>query len=173
MTGLLILLLFAGWGSFAIWVAIRISQNVRPLIWRWALAATFSALLLVSPLFDELLGARQFSRLCQANDQVAIATSGAGPTVYLAVVPDVQVANTWVPVRAARWRYVDVRTGTTVVSYDTLSAGGGWLSRILPLDAGHGPISFKGFCRPQDGQSAVLLKRLHLTQVQRSQLGKE
>jgi hypothetical protein len=148
-------------------------MSVRRPHWRWSLALAFGAIFLTAPVFDELIGAREFTKLCEANDHVTITTRPSSGTVYLADIPDVQVTSMWIPVRATRWRYVDVQTGATIVSYDTLTAGGGWLSRTLPVGAGHGTLLFNGFCRPRATHSTALLSNLHLTQVQRSQVGKE
>jgi hypothetical protein len=172
MFGLLAVVLVAAWLYCSIWASLRISKLIRSTRWRSIAVPVLIIMLAVLPLVDEALGAREFEQLCERNDRITVADlKGTSGTVYLADLRPSEVPSRWIHILATRWRYLDVQTDQTLVSYDTLEAGGGWLSRVVPSAGGHGPILFKGFCEPREA-SSPFLERLRLTQVQRSQLGK-
>jgi hypothetical protein len=100
-------------------------------------------------LIDEIVGAKQFERLCRENSTINVDhAKAAGRTVVLSPQPSRDVEDTWVRVVVQPWRFVDVKTGETVVSYNTLQAVGGIFVRTLGISEGGVPLTFKGSCVP-------------------------
>ena len=125
------------------------------------------------PLVDEIVGKRQFEKLCSENGTIHMDRSKvAGKTVYLAAVPDTQIKGAWIPVVLKPWRFVDADSGEVLVSYNTLMAVGGMWTRTLRISEGNVPLTFKGYCEPGGTVDLVkLFKEAGITQIQRSALG--
>lgn len=148
--------------------------RVMPEIW-WAyvLRAVLLLALLPLPLIDELVGKHQFERLCRENAGIQVDRARAtGGTVSLSPQPTRDIEGTWVRVVVQPWRFVDVNTGETVVSYNTLQAVGGVFIRTLGISEGGVPLTFAGSCEPGGVVDPLkLFKELGITQVQRSAIG--
>jgi hypothetical protein len=142
--------------------------------WRFPAALLFFLALIPLPLIDEIVGKRQFEKLCRENAGIHVdRAKAAGRAVYLAEVPFVDATGTWVRVVMRPWRYVDAKTGETVVSYTTLQAAGGRFVHMLPLSEGRVPLTFSGHCGASGVVDPVkLFKELGITQIQRSELKK-
>lgn len=154
MGGLVALVVVAGWVAIAAGLAKLIARRVAGQRWRIPVGLLALAVLLPLPATDEIVGGRQFERLCheyastiQVNRETA-----KGKTVYLADTSDEQVKGTWVRVVKKHWRYVDAMTGETVVSYNTMTARGG---RLLKVSEGHVPLMFHGYCAPENPPASV------------------
>jgi hypothetical protein len=108
------------------------------------------------PLIDEIVGGRQFAQLCKENSTIQVdRAKAAGKTVYLAEDPDINIKGAWVRIVLQPWRYVDATTDETIVSYNTLLAGGGVFIRTLGISEGGVPLTFKGHCAPKNRPASV------------------
>lgn len=167
MSGILLLFVAALWLIASYFLARFMARLLPPTGWRVVVGALLFLALLPLPLIDEIVGARQFEKLCKENSTIKVdRAKAAGRTVYLADTASVEVKGTWVPVWLKSWRYVDVKTGETVVSYNTLQASSGILG-----PASLGPLTFRGYCAPGGVVDPVkLFKELGVTQIQRSAL---
>jgi len=164
MMGLYLLFLAVVWLAVAIGL---VSLLTRYLPARWRknpLRALLILALLPLPIVDDILGGIQFKQLCKENSVIHVERATAeGRTVYLADVPLRELSGTWVPITVVEWRYVDAKTGDTVLSYNVLTAASG-LFHLTSV-----PLTFKGYCAP-GGSGRVaddLLKQLHITVIKR------
>lgn len=152
MTGLYVLLIATAWIALAAAIAYGLTSRVGAMPLRLLGAFVLFAMLLPLPLVDEIVGKGQFERLCKANTTIQVERASAtGKTVYLAKIQSVAIKDAWVPVVMKLWRYVDASTGETVVSYNTLDAGGGRLVQMFGFSEGRTPLIFSSsFCGPKD-----------------------
>ncbi|HNI74674.1 MAG TPA: hypothetical protein PLX65_14305 [Accumulibacter sp.] len=146
MGGLILFFVVGLWVVLVVWLSKVVATRIPAERWRLPVGLLVFSVLAPLPILDELVGARQFERLCQENFTIKVDRATAvGRTVYLNPTPSFVVEGTWVPIIVQPWRYVDVTTGETVLSYNTLRAKGG---RFLKVSEGQVPITFKGSCEP-------------------------
>lgn len=151
MSGLLLLAVAVLWLVVATSIAIAVFKRLPERTWRFPVVAILFLALVPLPLIDEILGKKQFEQLCRENATIQVDRStAAGRTVYLAEVPFLEATGTWIRVVVRPWRYVDAKTGETVVSYNTVQASGGRFVHALPLSEGRVPLLFRGSCVPAD-----------------------
>lgn len=156
MTGIFLLLVIVVWVAIVIWLSKIITEKLPKAWWRIPVGILVFVVMLPLPLIDEIVGGRQFEQLCKENSTIRVDRATAvGKTVYLAQTPDVEIRGTWVRVVLKRWRYVDVKTGEIVVSYNTLQAEGGRLARTLGLSEGRVPLTFVGSCVPANRPGSI------------------
>ena len=146
MIGLYLLFLLGIWTVLVAWLSVKIAKRLPVPKWRPLVGIGLFIILLPMVLIDEMVGKRQFERLCQENSTIYIAPDAKGRTVYLADTPVEVAKGTWVNIVLHPWRYVDAKTGETIVSYNILGAGGGWF--MHHFYGGGGPILFNGYCAP-------------------------
>jgi hypothetical protein len=175
MTGLLLIFAAGIWLVLALIIAMFILSKIPTKTWRGGIAIPLFLLLLPMPVLDEIIGGRQFEQLCKDNSTIQVdELKATGKAVYLADLPSVQINDKWVPISLQRWQFLDVTTGETVVSYNTLKATGGVFIRALGISEGHVPLTFKSFCEPGGVVDPLkLFKELKVIQVQRSALNLE
>ncbi|MBG9387542.1 hypothetical protein [Caenimonas aquaedulcis] len=168
--GLYLLLLSAIWLVAAFFVSLLVTKPLAGTPWRMSVAIILYPALLLLPLIDEFIGGWQFEQLCKKNTAVSVdRTKAAGRTVYLAEAAETEIHGPWVRVVRKPWVFADVKNAEPLVSYVTLVADGGRLSRLV--SEGGTPLTFKGSCEPGGRVDPVaLLSQLQLTQVQRSAL---
>jgi len=122
--------------------------------WRIPIFILLFFALMPLPLIDEIVGAWQFKKLCKANSGIQIDPAlASGKTVYLSRTPDVEIQGTWVHIVLKPWRFIDAMTGETIVSYNTLAAGGGLLYR--GFTEGGVPMTFAGHCSPRNAPASI------------------
>jgi hypothetical protein len=150
MTSLLLLPVAGIWLIVAALISILVFRMLPKQLWRIPFASILFLALIPLPVIDEIVGKKQFERLCNENSTIQVdRAKAAGETVYLADLPDVEIKGTWVRVVLKPWRYVDSTTKEPVVSYNTLRAAGGWFVHALPVTGeGRVPLIFKGSCVP-------------------------
>jgi hypothetical protein len=150
MTGIILLLVTGLWLYFVFWLTKVITKNF---LTKWVMPSRIllSLAILPVPLIDEIIGGRQFEQLCKENSTIQVdRVKAAGKTVYLADRPDMAIEGTWVPIRMQPWTFVDATTGETVVSFNTLIAGGGRFIRTLGISEGGVPLTFRSTCVPEN-----------------------
>lgn len=144
MIGLGFLLFFTLWSLGCALVSWLFAKQL-PVAWRpWVWLALFFVLT-PSILIDEIIGKQQFDRLCQEHSAVYIAPDARGRTVYLPHTVFEPIKGIWLRGFIQKWRYVDVKTQETIVSYNWVFSTGGWFMRSLELNA---PLLYYGKCYP-------------------------
>lgn len=168
MGGLILLFVIGLWLAFVIWLSITITKKLPIAWWRIPVGILVFAVLLPLPALDEIVGGRQFEKLCKENSTIQVdRVTAVGRTVYAAAAqtPDVEIKGTWVRVTLKPRRFVDATTGEVVVSYNRLQAVGG---RFLKISEGHVPLTFNGTCDPGDQYTMEkLFKELKITLIRR------
>lgn len=169
MTGILLLFVIVIWLAIVIWLSKIITKKLPTTWWRIPVGLVIFAVLLPLPLIDEIVGGRQFERLCKENSTIQVDRATAvGKTVYLAQTPDLEIKGTWVRVVIQPRRFVDATTGETVISFNDLIAVGGRFIRTLGISEGSMPLTFKGWCQPGDQYALEkLVKELNITLIRR------
>ncbi len=172
MTGLLLLLLAAVWLTLVTAVAYYSTKRIDSVVWRSAIGLLMLAVLLPLPLINEIVGKQQFDKLCEENNTIHVnRVTAVGRTVYLAESTDVEIKGKWLRFVLKPWRYVDAKSGETVVSYNRLMADGGLFFRMIRISEGNVPFIFKGLCYPGElVRLNELFQELNITQIQRASL---
>lgn len=172
MTGLLLLFIAAVWIAMVVALAYATTKRIEDAVWRSVVALVLVVVLIPLPLINEIVGKHQFEQLCKDNAVIHVDRATAfGKTVYLAESTDVEIKGKWLRFVVKPWRYVDVTTGETVVSYNTLMAEGGLFFRMIRISEGGVPLIFKGSCYPSElVDLQKLFQELNVTQIQRSTL---
>ncbi len=153
MGGLILFLVIGLWIVLVAWLSKVVASRIPAAQWRLPVGLLAFVVLLPLPVLDELVGGRQFERLCQENSTIQVNRATAvGRTVYLAKTPPVVINGTWIEVVLKPVRFVDATTGETVVSYNELTAKGG---RFLNITESHVPLTFKGTCVPANRPGSI------------------
>lgn len=151
MTGLLLLMVAGAWLFGVSWLANKIGMSGTRDWSRAVLKILVFAVLLPLPLIDEIVGGIQFHSLCSSHTVINFdREKTSGKTIYFEPTPVTHIADLWLPVRLQRWRFVAPETGEVLVSYETLHANGGWLTRTLRISEGNVPLMFKESCAPKE-----------------------
>ena len=168
MTGIYLLFVSAVWLLIVIGLTALFTKKLPEKWWRLVVRALIFFALLPLPLTDEIIGRQQFEKLCQENSTIQVdRVTAVGKTVYLADLPDIQIKGTWVPIRLQPWRFVDVATGASVVSYNEFHPSGGWFFRAFSA----APLTFESSCGAGGfDESLKLFKELGIKRIQRSEL---
>jgi hypothetical protein len=156
MTGIYLVFAFLIWLLLLYGIVVVVTIMLPKRWWRALIRVLLFIGLLPFPLVDEIFGKAQFEQLCKENSTIQVDRAKAvGKTVYLADLADSEIKGTWVRVVSKPWRYVDVKTGETVVSYNTLQAVGGRFIRALGISEGDVPLTFKSTCVPSNRPAAA------------------
>lgn len=151
MTGILLLFVMATWLAIAVWVSRTIAKKIPLPDWRMPIGILMFVVLLPLPLIDEIVGGRQFEKLCKENTTIQVNRATAvGKTVYFLPKPDVEIEGTWVRVVLQPHQFTDAKTDELVFSYNTLTAVGGRFIRALGISEGGMPMTFNGTCGPEE-----------------------
>lgn len=147
MIGLGFLLLFVSWGVGCAVVSWLLSK-LFPSPWRPWVGLVLFVVLTPTLLIDEVIGKRQFERLCQ-EQTVYIAPNAKGRTVYLLPTTFEPIKGIWLHGWIQKWRYVDEKTKETVVSYNLMHWDGGWFMRAIKWNGMSAPLLYKSSCDPE------------------------
>ncbi|MBI1890371.1 MAG: hypothetical protein HYS18_06990 [Burkholderiales bacterium] len=156
MTGILLLFVAGIWLGIVIFLTKAIAKKLPEKWWKVPLSILLFLALLPLPLMDEIVGGRQFANLCKENATIQVDREKArGRTVYLNSLPQLVVRGTWIPVKEQLWQFVDATTKEPILSYKSFHASGGMLIRMLGISEGGMPLTFKGFCEPQNSPASA------------------
>lgn len=152
MSGLLLLFVAACWLVVAAMITRRATRRFKSLAAKIAIGTLIFPLLLMAPVADEIVGARQFDALCKQYAVQVIDEEHALNRRVLSVgrAGERFVEGTAVRIRIQPWIYKDAETDKLLVSYHTLHATGGWLIRTLGISETNSPLLFRRGCGPPD-----------------------
>lgn len=151
MTGLLLLGVLAVWAWIAIFIARALTMRVKRDLPRRLGAAIFALALLPMPVYDELIAAPKFKKLCEEGTQLKFDPKVIhNMTVYRKPAkfpfPEFQLAGlVGYYIEAV---YTDQPDGNPVISSRSYSIKGGILIRVLGISQTTAPLTFIGSCRP-------------------------
>lgn len=167
MTGIFLLFVAGIWLGIVIFLAKAIAKKMPEKWWRIPLSVLAFLALLPLPLVDEIVGGMQFANLCKQSATIQVDREKAkGRTVFYDPQSSVNFNGTWLPIAMQPWKFVDAKTGETILSYNTLIAGGGRFIRMLGISEGGMPLTFSGTCGPKENIKD-LIKSLEITALDR------
>jgi hypothetical protein len=161
MIGLMFLGVAILWLVLTVYLAIKIPgwlglKNFTS----WLLRLVLVPLLLVGPFVDEIVGTRQFERLC--NEQAVLHVAANADQVKRAKVrhSDLrELSGYWINISTGRSDYIDIDTGMVFMSFDDFRTQGGRVAGIALLGGSH-------WCGAQRSiQFKVLANRLNIQKL--------
>ena len=167
MTGLLLLTVFVCWILSLGWFIKIIGTLLPTSKWNKFVKLLVFSLLLPLPLIDEIIAKPKFEALCRDKAVITVdANKAKGHTVYLMPTRLEDVRGLPIPIQVQRWLYADVQSREVLVSSNSFQATGGWLIRLLGISETNAPLTFNGYCHPEDDRP--LFKQLNIQYVERS-----
>lgn len=143
MIGLMFLCAALLWLLFTVYLTVKVPRwlGLKSHV-KWLARLLLVPILVVGPFVDEIVGMRQFERLCQERAVVwvkpgaeKVTKAREGPEKYE------DLTGYWVPIRVRQIVYLDAESGIPFVGYVALSTKGGRIARIALLGGEHS-------CRP-------------------------
>lgn len=166
MGGLMFFAVIGLWIYFLKWLVNAFDSRMPKPPWRQVVKVLLFAVLFPLPLLDEIVGGRQFAKLCEANVVTVNRDTARGRTIYAEAGSfETLVSGTWVKVWMMPFRYLDATTGEVVVSFNHLRAEGGHL--FPGFDSGPDPLTFRGSCKPSGIPDQNFYRDLKLVIVER------
>jgi hypothetical protein len=157
--GLVAIAVVVGWAALVVGVfgaitrALDASSTTRRVV-----HFSLSAIVIVLPIADELVGGVQFRSLCRERAtafEVGVPNPAGRVTRLLISRPESGVPATWLPIRHWREEYHDSSTGELVVASNFYQAEPGLLMRAIGLPIG--PFfAGESTCGPERGVSASI-----------------
>ncbi len=113
----------------------------------WPLRAVLLLLLLVGPFVDEIVGMRQFRKLCEEQTAIEISsTAGAVRRARdMSTEPHI-LPGYWISIWAGKRIYFDMDTGKEFLSYPVYRTQGGRVAGLMLLGGWH-------FCSAENGDN--------------------
>ncbi|BBB61630.1 hypothetical protein UNDKW_3357 [Undibacterium sp. KW1] len=166
MSGLFFLGIAAIWLILAAGISIFITEKIQLKSFEGLFALVLFLLIFPLPIADEIVGRREFDRLCaeKASSINWNREKLRGGTVYFVdveptknvkgrVTNDEIIAELWIPIWQRTSRFVDIKN-EVVVDYKELYTGGGWVARWINFNSANTPLTFKGFCQPDESSKS-------------------
>ncbi|MBC3919662.1 hypothetical protein H8L32_19455 [Undibacterium sp. CY18W] len=151
MGGLIIIFVILIWVTGLMFFIELITRKFADKWWRLVVATPIFFVLLLLPIADEIIGKRQFEKMCEEQSKVVVdVVMAKGRIVQFDRSPLKYPRDTAIPITILPKRYVDVETGELVFHYNIVTASGGFLSRFLSLTEDPQPFIFTAFCRPDN-----------------------
>ena len=140
MIGIMFLAAAVIWLAISLYFSLKVPSWLgmtglyKPLI----VSALVLAVLLIGPFVDEIIGMRQFEKLCKERAIVQVSVNA--DQVHRAAranLPTVALQGYWVKIESQPVAYIDLDTGRTFLKYDILHTKGGKVAGLALLDGEH------------------------------------
>lgn len=140
----MIALMFLGagltWLAFSWFLARKVPRwlAIKTVIAQGATSVVVMALLLFGPFVDEIVGMRQFERLCR--ERATVWTADSANSVIRAIKGDtkyVDLVGYWIPIKSQQIEYFNADTGERFLAYEILHTRGGRVARMVLLSGEH------------------------------------
>ncbi len=157
MTGLLHLFVLLVWGAVSVGMAHVFTWRISFPALRLAAAVVAFCGSLMLPVLDEVVGAVQFSELCErsAGFRIGVQQPEGRSTRFAANPSNALVDGKAIPMRHTHVTYTDVSSGEIVVQFDRHVAEAGWLIRTLGISENNSPLLIgRPHCSPELGVAA-------------------
>ncbi|MBL8372257.1 MAG: hypothetical protein JNK28_12795 [Burkholderiaceae bacterium] len=144
MIGLTFLAIGLLWLAFSVFVGRKLPRwlGIRNPAGKWAVTVAAVAVLLIGPFVDEIVGMRQFERLCKERAVVWVGPGAEKVTAAKkAATKQEDLSGYWIPIHSRKVVYLDAASGIPFLGYETLSTKGGRIARVALLGGEHS-------CRP-------------------------
>jgi hypothetical protein len=128
-------------GVAILWLALTVYLTIKTPRWfglknyaSWLLRLVLVPLLLVGPFVDEIVGMRQFERLCEESHKPWISADSEKVRRARRVdSPIVDLTGYWINIRSQPESFVDQESGGTFLKYRLLHTSGGRIAGIALL----------------------------------------
>ena len=151
MSGLYALLLVGLWCWLLGWLSWRFAKPRFKPGTNGLVAFVVFLLFLPLPLADEIVGAVQMHRLCEANAKfrLGVADPAGRTTRYVASPSNEDVSGTAIRILHSRIAFVDVDSGEPVLEYDEYDAAAGlFVNAFFWAEMTRSPLIGRGSCTP-------------------------
>lgn len=141
MIGLMFLAAVLAWLALSAFLALKLPQwlGTKSPGGQWATTVAALALFLVGPFVDEIVGMRQFERLCsEARLGIKVASDiGVVKRGYSSEPAYVALPGYWIDIRRVDAKYVDLDSGRPFLEFQEYFTKGGRLWGLLLLGGEH------------------------------------
>ena len=155
-------------GVALLWLGLTVYLTIKLPRWLglksstgWLLRLVLVPLLLVGPFVDEIVGMRQFERLCsEARNSIWLSpTAGSVKRAKTNTPAYTFVPSLWIDVEVTKTMYLDVDTNQPFLIYNTFFTKGGRIWGLLLMGGTHS-------CRIDSSpQFTVIWKQLNIQQL--------
>jgi len=154
MIGLFLLLIAVIWIGIAFRLSVLLTRRISNKSLRHFSTLLIFFVAVPLPLIDEIIGGRNFEKLCQEKAEVFIdAANTQGRTVWFGSSERTSLNLGTIRVIQAKRNYVDASTQEPIYHYYRMEATGGWLIRTLGMFEGDSPLFFHGFCQAKNTET--------------------
>ena len=151
MSGLLLLGVLGIWLLIVVWIALKLTKSIKQ---NWLRIVVFCAtVVLLFPLIvaDELITAPQFAKLCEEGTKLKFDPEKIrGKTIFLDENPQPEISVGMLKGYYIPWRYLDMTTKETLISYNSYHLKGGFLIRLLGISETTAPLTMRSYCSSKE-----------------------
>lgn len=164
MSGLILLAVLGLWIAAVTVLTRFLTKAIRPSLFRLVIQLLIFVGISIAPVADDIIGGIQFRALCEAETAIAYDKERlANKKVKFQLSDAVGVDYMIISVISQTWNYQDIESDETLMSYKTLDAKGGWLSRAIGFQSLSNPFTFDGHCGPGWQHVDEIFRSLHVT----------
>ncbi|MDU9398910.1 hypothetical protein [Pseudomonas sp. zfem003] len=152
MSGILLIAVLVTWLLICRAISKKLTRNIKSQTRQTTSKLAIFSILFLAPFSDELIGAFQFSSLCDKYAVVEIDEQNAKNRTVI-VEPrssDTYAEGTALKIRIDPYVYRDIETNKVIVRYHILQAKGGWFIRLLGISETNAPLLFNPACEPEN-----------------------
>ncbi|MES2831501.1 MAG: hypothetical protein V4695_05855 [Pseudomonadota bacterium] len=132
-------------GVALLWLVLTVFLTIKIPRWldlksssRWLLRLALVPLLLVGPFVDEIVGMRQFKRLCEERAVFNVHPNSNHVNRAKEVYTDyTAVPGYWIDITSQKVSYIDLDTGIAFLSYEVFFTKGGRIAGIALMGGKH------------------------------------
>lgn len=153
MTGLFLLFVIISWVVIAKKIAKLVVSKVSHPLMKRVMGFALLPLLIIAPLADEIIAIPKMYSLCKQNSSVIVNEKIANNAEVIFIDPVPIYYNIGaVRIRIYPFTYVDKESKEVVVSYNMVSAKGGFLIKSLGISGNDSPLIFDNGCGKIEGK---------------------
>lgn len=154
-------------GAGLLWLVLTVYLTIKLPRWlglrsyaQWLLRMVLVPLLLVGPFVDEIVGMRQFEKLCEEQAILRVAPNADQVKRAKVIHSDLrELSGYWVNISTGRSSYIDLDTGMAFMTFDDFNTKGGKVARIVLLGGSH-------WCgKQQASQFKALTSRINIQKL--------
>lgn len=152
MSGILLITVLVTWLLICRAISKKFTRNIKSQTRQTTSKLAIFSILFLAPFSDELIGAFQFSSLCDKYAVVEIYEQNAKNRKVI-IEPrssDTYAEGTALKIRIDPYVYRDIETNKVIIRYHILQAKGGWFIRLLGISETSAPLLFNPACEPEN-----------------------
>jgi len=140
MIGLTFLAIGLLWLALSVFVGRKLPQwiGIRNPAEKWAVTVVAVAVLLIGPFVDEIIGMKQFEKLCAERTVIRVSADAKQVTRARRISkPRTELNGYWINIRSTAVIYVDADTDREFLRYEILNTSGGRVAGLALLGGSH------------------------------------